>query len=723
MRFNVTLFSLLIVFSLGASSGDTTILQLKWWHQFQFAGYYAAQQKGFYAQEGLQVVIIPGDPAHAPVKQVLADKADYGITGSDLVLDYAHDAPIVALGAIFQHSPYIILSDNNSNIHCPADLIGKRIMASDDQGWAQLKAMLLQEGIPYNSVTIIPHSWNLDDLSNGKADAQTAYVSVEPALLKQKGIQPAIINSINYGIDFYGDVLFTTKQRVDDRPGEVERFRKASFLGWQYAMQHPEEMADYIMTLPGVKERGMTKEILLIEYEEMDKLILPNVVEIGHMNPGRWQHILDVYKSLKLAPADASINAFIYDPEQAKQSRLSKLLISVCIIIALLLSLFIANIYTQRRKRIVTQLKLKKSEEHLELAVNSGGIGIWDWNIAEDVIFYNNTWKTMLGYEPAEIEDHSKTFFDLLHPVDKVFFKKKLDEHIAGKSDSLREAFRMKTKSGKWKWILSQGKAQSRNSEGIATHVAGIHLDLDELKKKEEELHRITDELMRMNTELQQFAFVTSHNLRAPAANMLSLLRIIDYDQLSEQNKNIHGKLKFSADVLLNTLKDLNDILTAKKETDKPKELIHIAERFESVTSMFSDKVSSLAAVIFMDLKVKTINFPVSIFDSIIINLFSNALKFRDIARVLKVEISTWEDDQYVFMKFTDNGMGIDLKLQGEKVFKLYQRFHERIEGKGMGLYIIKTQLENLGGKITVDSFPGEGAEFTVWFKKDVTQS
>ncbi|CAN5809030.1 hypothetical protein BH11BAC7_BH11BAC7_27200 [soil metagenome] len=204
---------------------------------------------------------------------------------------------------------------------------------------------------------------------------------------------------------------------------------------------------------------------------------------------------------------------------------------------------------------------------------------------------------------------------------------------------------------------------------------------------------------------------------------MLSLLRIIDYDQLSEQNKNIHGKLKFSADVLLNTLKDLNDILTAKKETDKPKELIHIAERFESVTSMFSDKISDVGAAILMDFKVKTINFPVTIFDSIILNLVSNALKFRDVEVALKMEISTWEDDQYVFMKFTDNGMGIDLKVQGEKFFKLYQRFHERIEGKGMGLYIIKTQLENLGGKITVDSFPGEGAEFTVWFKKDVTQS
>lgn len=721
MRLKVPLLSVFFLFYLQASSNDSITLQLKWRHQFQFAGYYAAQLQGFYAKAGLSVTIREGNSSLGPIKEVLTGKADYGIADASLLINHVHGDPVIALGAVFQHSPYVILSDSKSNIHSPSDLIGKTIMASEDQGWAQLEAMLLKEGIPRGAVNIIPHSWNIDDLSTGKVDGQTAYVSVESNYLKSKGIEPSVLKFQNYGVDFYGDILFTTLQRLKDHPEEVEKFRSASFLGWQYAMQHPEELADYILTLPGVKERGTTKEMLLAEYEEMNKLILSGVIEAGHMNPGRWEHILDTYKSLKLVPASASIEGFVYDPVKTEKSRLFQLLFFTGVAIVIVLLLSIGGVYIQRRQKRATEQKLKKSEEHLELAVNSGGIGIWDWDIQNDNVFFSNTWKTMLGYEPTELENRSKVFFEMLHPDEKLPFKKKLDDVIEGKSDYLSEIVRLKTKSGSWKWILTQSKAQARNKEGVVTHLAGIHLDMDELKKKEQELLRITDELMRMNTGLQQFAFVTSHNLRAPAVNMLGLLRIVDYAQLSDMNKDIHRKLEFSTNVLINTLKDLNDILTAKKETEQAKETIVIPERFESLVSIYSEEIKNTGAQIQTNFAaVKTLKFPVTIFDSIITNLLSNALKFRSESRKPQISISSGQDNKYVFIKFKDNGRGIDLHLQGEKIFKLYQRFHERTEGKGMGLYIIKVQLENLGGKITVESTPDEGAEFTVWFRKEL---
>jgi signal transduction histidine kinase len=267
---------------------------------------------------------------------------------------------------------------------------------------------------------------------------------------------------------------------------------------------------------------------------------------------------------------------------------------------------------------------------------------------------------------------------------------------------------------------LTQGKAQARNKEGRVTHLAGIHLDMDELKKKEQELLRITDELMRMNTELQQFAFVTSHNLRAPAVNMLGLLRIVDYAQLSDANKDIHRKLEFSTNVLINTLKDLNDILTAKKDTERAKELIIIHDRFESLMSIYNEEIKITGTQVQTNFSaVPSIKFPPTIFDSIVTNLLSNALKFRSEFRAPRISIVSGQDHEYIFIKIKDNGKGIDLNLQRDKIFRLYQRFHERTEGKGMGLYIIKTQLENLGGKITIDSVPDEGTEFTVWFRKE----
>lgn len=715
----LTFLSLLVVFSLHASNHDSIVLQLKWRHQFQFAGYYAAQLKGFYANEGLEVEIREGNAGRPPAKEVLSGKANYGVSGAELVINYINGEPVVALGAVFQHSPYVIISDSKKNIHSPADLIGKTIMASGDQGRVQVEAMLLKEGIPQSAVKIIPHTWNLADLSNGKTDAQTGYSSVEPNRLRAKGVEPSVMKLENYGIDFYGDILFTTRQHVEKCPGEIEKFRSASFLGWQYAMQHPDELTDYILTLPGVKERGTTKELLLAEYNEMNKLTLSSIVEAGHMNPGRWQHILDTYKSLKLAPASASIDGFVYDSVKMENSRLFNLLFFTGIAIAVVLLFAIAGAYFQGKQKRMAELKLKKSEAHLELAVQAGGVGIWDWDILNDTTYFNSNWKTMLGYETGEIEDNVKAFFNLIHPDDRPGYLKKLEEHIAGASDNLGETLRLKTKSGSWKWILSRSKAQTRNSEGIATHLAGIHLDMDELKKKEHELMRITDELMRMNTELQQFAFVTSHNLRAPAVNISSLLKIMDYEQLSDANKSIHGKIEFSSDVLINTLSDLNNILTAKKETEKAKEFIYMPARIESLISIFADDIKHAEAQVRTDFPVQAIHFPVIVFDSIITNLFSNALKFRSRYRKLEISITSGENKDFIFIRFKDNGRGIDLKLQGEKMFKLYQRFHERTEGKGMGLYIVKAQLENLGGAITVESTPGAGTEFTVWFRKE----
>src|SRR6476646_2546545 len=111
------------------AQNKTFTLRLKWWHQFQFAGYYAAQIKGFYAAEGLNVKIITGDAVHSGVDEVLAGRADFCISGSDLLVEYSKGKPIVALGAVFQHSPYVVLSIAEKNIKTPFDLIGKTIMA------------------------------------------------------------------------------------------------------------------------------------------------------------------------------------------------------------------------------------------------------------------------------------------------------------------------------------------------------------------------------------------------------------------------------------------------------------------------------------------------------------------------------------------------------------------------------------------------------------------
>ncbi|MEJ8842507.1 ABC transporter substrate-binding protein [Lacibacter sp. H375] len=285
-------------------------LHLKWWHQFQFAGYYAAQLKGFYEAEGLNVKIIPANKSHPPVKAVLNLDADFGVTASDIILNHAKGDKVMVIAPIFQHSAYTVIALSSSNINTPADLVGKRIMASEDQGWVQLQALFLKEGIPLDSLKVIPHSWNNLDLINGNADAMTGYISVEPKQLENLGAHAHTILPVSYGIDFYGDLLFTTTSVVKNNPELVEKFKRASFKGWEYALKKPDELADYILTLPGVKERNVTKEQLLYEADQMQQLILPGLVEIGHMNEGRWKHILDIHQTLGLIDRSVTLDGF-----------------------------------------------------------------------------------------------------------------------------------------------------------------------------------------------------------------------------------------------------------------------------------------------------------------------------------------------------------------------------------------------------------------------------
>jgi len=225
---------ILILFSANVAAQPTKIkLQLKWWHQFQFAGFYAADIKGFYKSSGLNVELIPGDAKRSPVAEVLKGNADFGISGTGLLINYADGMPVKVLGAIFQHSPYVIISAKEKNILSPKDLIGKKVMGEQEQGWLQVKALAIKNKISLNDIKLLKHTRNNNDLINGYADAMIGYSSVEKYQLQQKGVDINIIYPSQYGIDFYGDVIFSLNKTVNNKPDLTEKFLKASYKGWE----------------------------------------------------------------------------------------------------------------------------------------------------------------------------------------------------------------------------------------------------------------------------------------------------------------------------------------------------------------------------------------------------------------------------------------------------------------------------------------------------------
>jgi len=715
------------------AAADTLRVQLKWWHQFQFAGYYAAERNGYYKQEGLQVKLVPGDPSHPPVPEVLSGRADFGITGSDLVIEYAKGKPVIALGAIFQHSPYTILSLKEKKINIPSDLIGKRLMASPDQGWTELQAVFLKEGIHPDSLKLLSHSWKNTDLIENRADAITAYISVEVNQLRKMGVEPSYILPINYGIDFYGDVLFTRKDMADSDPLTIGKFRKASLKGWEYAMSHTAEMADYILTLPGVLERGVTKDDLLVEAEAMRKLILPDLVEIGHMNEGRWRHIADVHQKLGIIAIQPDLTGFLYDGTKKVSSKYLRN--AAYVLIAALVLLLFSVLYGFSLRRAVqkrtdeleqeiversnAQRLLSISEQRLEMATVAAGLGIWDWDIKAGNVYFNDQWKEMLGYAPDELPNKFETFEKLLHPNEKESLMKLLNDHLEGKSSVYQAMIRMRTKDKRWKWVLTMSKASMRDEQGNAIRLSGIHLDIDHIKQKEIELKELTQELMHSNNELQQFAYITSHNLRAPVANLISLLGLFNREHLSERNMVFLEKMQISVERLHATLNDLNEILSSRiNKADRDDHLV-FEEELNKVKELISEEIRLKEVNIQADFtKAPEIFFSRKVMHSIMLNLLTNAIKYRRPGVPPVIQLFTEEDGDYVILYVKDNGMGIDMEKHGSKIFGLYQRFHDNKDGKGLGLYIIKNQVEALEGKIAVESIVNKGTMFHVFLKK-----
>ena len=355
---------------------ETIYMQLRWHHQFQFAGYYAALEKGFYKQEGLNVTLRSGSPARQPIDEVLSGKAQYAQGNSEVLFYRLQGKPLVALAAIFQHSPSALLTLKSSGIRSVHDLVGKKVMLANSHKGADFLTMLVNEKISPSQLQIMPSSYQLEDLINGNTDAFNAYTTNEPFLLKQKNIPFNIIEPVSYRVDFYSDILFTSEEELNDNPRRVAAMLRASLKGWRYAMDNPEEIIDLLITKYQVNK---SREHLRFEAAEIRKLILPNLINIGHMNPKRWQHMADAFIKANLIDDKKNIDGFIYDSFSHKLPKW----VSIILFSALILIIFFSSIsfYLHRFNCHLEKAKktLQLSEERFKAFTEtaSGGIAIY----------------------------------------------------------------------------------------------------------------------------------------------------------------------------------------------------------------------------------------------------------------------------------------------------------------------------------------------------------
>ena len=297
---------------LSANSNKKITLQLNWLNQFQFAGYYVAKEKGFYNNVGLDVDIKEFTVNTHLVEMIKNKKADFAIGSSSLLIDRINGADVIALGAIFQESPLMLLVKKDSNINSVKDLKNKKIMITNDAAnSASILAMLSANGLRESDFIRQEHSFNIEDLINGNSDAMASYISNEPILLKDKDIEYNIFHPKDFGFDFYNDILFTSSEFIKNNPKLTKDFYDATIKGWKYAFDNVGETAEIIFNKYNSQNKSLIH--LVKEGEILKKMAYIYDEDIGHLDGKKLKNIISVFKLVGLVNKDTDINAFIYD--------------------------------------------------------------------------------------------------------------------------------------------------------------------------------------------------------------------------------------------------------------------------------------------------------------------------------------------------------------------------------------------------------------------------
>jgi PAS domain S-box-containing protein len=331
------------------------------------------------------------------------------------------------------------------------------------------------------------------------------------------------------------------------------------------------------------------------------------------------------------------------------------------------------------------------------------------------IVFVNPAFTEMTGYKSQEVIGKTPIVF---------MGRKSVKNEISKLSKALkgREEFKFETlnhkKNGEEYWV-NFSMIPITNQEGNHSHWISIQRDITEEKKQEKEKEQLIRELTQNNKDLKQFSYITSHNLRAPLSNLTGLLNLMhEYPVENPELREIINGFSTSTNLLNETINDLVKVVIIKDNPSIDKEEVLIKDVFENVFNQLSYLISLHKPILKIELeKVSILNINKAYLESILLNLFTNAIKYRSPKRILRIFVSSKEVNNMIVLTFKDNGIGIDLERNRDKIFGLYQRFHNYSDSKGLGLYLVKSQVESMGGTISVESEVDKGTTFTIIFK------
>jgi len=715
------LFILIVVSFVTAGELQDLTLQIKWTHQFQFAGYYAAKELGFYEDVGLDVTIVEAEDQTNVIDEITSGRASFAIGMPDALASHAEGKKVAIVAPIFPHSPFVLLARKSVAGDNLQNLKSKRIVIGES-GSRELLAMLNSAGIEQTNTTFIPQSFSNDDIINGTIDAKAFYRVELPRFFSENDVLDyTIFEPVNYGVDFYGDCILTHSDTLDRNRELVQKFREASIKGWNYALDNQLEVVSIIIDK---YPTGLSKEELLREAAEVYNLMLPQYIAIGSGSNDRWRKIVDTYKSLGMISADYTLDTtIIYQSDQVVTIPLWIYQTITFLFILLVISLLFTRKLKREIRKKVTELRHNELRFHTIFDDSTQLSGIIDTD--GKLILANQNALEMAGVTQEQVKGqdfwrapwwrHSTKIQDKLKAV--------LEEAKGGEQASF-EASHVDV-NGKIH-IIDFSLKPVINEEGDVDFLIATGYDLTHLREIEDR-----DRHLQKMEAIGTLAGGIAHDFN----NILSaIFGYLDVASLEEHNNEhlheAHSEIRTAA----KRAKDLvGQILTFSRKSSVKMEPIQLAQVVKETLKLIR---SSIPATISIKHRINDDSYILANstqIHQVLMNICTNgyhamkeqssgllsvSLTLVEVSDEMKEQHPELNNGEYLELHISDTGSGMD-NATLEQVFNPYFTTKDQEnKGTGLGLSTVHTIITSHDGTIDVISKSGVGTTFIMLFPK-----
>ena len=373
---------------------------------------------------------------------------------------------------------------------------------------------------------------------------------------------------------------------------------------------------------------------------------------------------------------------------------------------------------------IISELTIPKlTSSHMDflnwqLALEFSGIGVWEYNINSAQVYLSEGTKTILGISDSFFGSEVIVWYERVHPEDREICLQAFQDHLKGMNPLYICEYRIKCNDGNYKWLRDRGQVIEWDDNNHPKRLIGTHTDITTQKQNEETIRNSLNIVTGQNNQLKNFAHIVTHNLKQHAGNFESLLNFYNNSYITDEREEIMEHLTTVSLSLTKTITNLNDVVNVQNSKFNKIKKIYIAKEINQTLSLLKFFISENKATVHNNVNKRLfLYYNVSYFESIIQNLLSNAIKYKHPDRDPVISIDGFYDKQMFKLKVSDNGIGIDLEKYGKDIFGLYKTFHYNKDAEGVGLYLIKNQIESFGGTISVESQVDVGTTFTIHVK------